>query len=91
MDPTLLWLRRRLAATALIRSLAWEPPYAMGAALEKNTKRPKKKKKKKVSWQPPCWLQPASICTLSPDPTTLLAAGPAEEGGDLPHTQTPQR
>ena len=31
------------AATALIRPLAWEPPYASGSALEK-TKRKKKKK-----------------------------------------------
>ena len=38
----LLWLWRRLVAAALIQPLAWEPPYAMGAAL----KRPKKKKKK---------------------------------------------
>ena len=36
----LLWLWGRLAATALIRTLAWEPPYATGAAL----KRPKKEK-----------------------------------------------
>ena len=41
-DPALLWLWRRLAATALIPPLAWEPPYVMGAAL----KRQKKKKKK---------------------------------------------
>ena len=34
-DPALLWLLRRLVAPALIRSLAWEPPYATGAALEK--------------------------------------------------------
>ena len=34
-DLALLWLWRRLAATALIRPLAWEPPYAMGAAQEK--------------------------------------------------------
>ena len=33
--PTLLWLwRRPAAATALIRPLAWEPPYAAGAALK---------------------------------------------------------
>ena len=44
-DPSLLWLWCRLAATALIRLLAWEPPYAADAALEK-TKRQKKKKKK---------------------------------------------
>ena len=35
MDPVLLWLWRRLEATAPIRPLAWEPPYAMGVALEK--------------------------------------------------------
>ena len=45
-DPALLWLWCRPVATALIRPLAWEPPYAMSAAL-KRTKRQKKKKKKK--------------------------------------------
>ena len=34
-DLVLLWLWCRPAATALIRPLAWEPPYAVGAALEK--------------------------------------------------------
>ena len=34
-DPALLWLWYRPAATALIRPLAREPPYATGAALEK--------------------------------------------------------
>ena len=39
---------RRPAATALFRPLAWEPPYAMGTALEtQKTKKKKKKKKKK--------------------------------------------
>ena len=46
LDPTLLWLWHSLAATALSRPLAWEPPYTMEEALE-NAKRPKKKKKKK--------------------------------------------
>ena len=41
----LLWLWCRLVATALIRPLAWEPPYAAEAAPEK-AKRPKKKKEK---------------------------------------------
>jgi len=41
------WLWYRLAATALIGPLAWEPPYATGAALEK-AKRQKKKKKPKI-------------------------------------------
>ena len=31
----LLWLWHRLAATALIRSLAWEPPYAASVALKR--------------------------------------------------------
>ena len=41
-DPTLLWLWCRLAATAPIPPLAWEPPYAAGAAQEM-AKRQKKK------------------------------------------------
>ena len=40
----LLWLWCRLVAVALIRPLAWEPPYAMGVALE-TTKKKKKEKK----------------------------------------------
>ena len=44
-DAGLLWLWCRLAATAPIRPLAWEPPYATGAALEKAKKTEKKKKK----------------------------------------------
>ena len=39
-DPTLLWLWCRPGAIALIQPLAWEVPYAAGAAL-------KRKKKKK--------------------------------------------
>ena len=33
-DPALLWLWHRPAATARIRPLAWEPPYAAGVAQE---------------------------------------------------------
>ena len=39
LNHEMLWLWCRLAAIALIRPLAWEPPYATGAALEK-AKRP---------------------------------------------------
>ena len=47
-DPALLWFRCRLAATAPIWPLTWEPPYAAGAALEKvkNTKAIPKNKTK---------------------------------------------
>ena len=35
VDMVLLWLWHRLAAVALIRPLAWEPPYAEGVALKR--------------------------------------------------------
>ena len=35
LDLALLWLWHRLAATAPIQPLAWEPPYAVGAALKR--------------------------------------------------------
>ena len=49
-DPELLWLWRRPVATAPIQPLAWEPPYAVGAAQEiatttTTTKKDQKKKK----------------------------------------------
>ena len=34
-DPALLWLWCRPAAAAPIRPVAWDPPYAAGAALKK--------------------------------------------------------
>ena len=37
-DLVLLWLWHWLAAAAPIQPLAWEPPYAMGAALKKAKK-----------------------------------------------------
>ena len=45
-NPELLWLWQRPAATALIRLLAWEPPHAVGEALENAEKKQKKKKTK---------------------------------------------
>ena len=49
LDLGLLWLWRRLAATALIGPLAWKRPYAVGAALKGQKTKKKKKKKKKTS------------------------------------------
>ena len=44
-DLALLWLWCRLAATSLIRTVAWEPPYArLSAALKKQKTKNKKKK-----------------------------------------------
>ena len=47
--PALLWLWWRPAATALIRPLAWEPPYAtrMAHEMAKRQKKGKKRKGKK--------------------------------------------
>jgi len=39
LDPALLWLWCRLAAATLIRSLAWELPYAAGVAGRKEGKK----------------------------------------------------
>ena len=47
LDPRLLWLWHRLAATAPLRPLAWEPLYATCAVLEKTKKR---KNKKEEEW-----------------------------------------
>ena len=41
--PSLLWLWCRLATLDPIQPLAWEFPYAMGAALRKKKKERKKK------------------------------------------------
>ena len=50
-DPVLLWLWGRLAAVAPIRPLAWESPYAAGAALK--SKKIKNKIKEFLSfWGP---------------------------------------
>ena len=45
-DLALLWLWCRLTAIALIRPLAWELPYAVGEALERQKTKKKNKNKK---------------------------------------------
>ena len=40
-EPTLLWLWCGPGAAAPIQPLAWEPPYAMGAALTPPTQKKK--------------------------------------------------
>ena len=49
-DPVLLWLWRRQVATAPIGPLAWELPYAAGAAQEMAKKDKKKKRKKNINF-----------------------------------------
>ena len=63
LDVSLLWLWCRLAAAAPIQPLAWEPPYATGAAQEiaKRQKRKEKKRKEKKdqTQQTDWWLSEA--------------------------------
>ena len=47
LDPALLWLWCRPAAIAPIWLLAWEPPYAAGAALKSKIKKKKKKERER--------------------------------------------
>ena len=56
-NPTLLWLWCRPVAMALIRPLAWESPYAAGAALEKAKKTKRQKmKSQEESYTDPMYL-----------------------------------
>ena len=58
-DPLLLCLWCRPAAPAPVRSLAWELPYAVGAALKRQKKKKKKErktKKKSETWLP-AWIR----------------------------------
>ena len=41
LDPALLWAWWRPAATVPIPPLAWEPPYAASAALQRQNKKQK--------------------------------------------------
>ena len=47
LDPTLLWLWCRPAVVAPVRPLAWELPYASGAALKKQNKQQQQQQKPK--------------------------------------------
>ena len=49
-DPELLWLWCRLVAAAPIRPLAWEPPYAEGAAQEVEKRQKDQKKKRSAQF-----------------------------------------
>ena len=49
LDSVLLWLWHRPAAASLIQPLAWEPPYASGAAQEM-AERQKQTNKQTHTW-----------------------------------------
>ena len=51
MDPKLLWLLGRSAATAPFRPLAWELLYAKGAALRKKKGKKKRERRRIIEVQ----------------------------------------
>jgi len=69
----LLWLWRRPVAPAPIRPLAWEPPYAAGAA-QRHIKKTKKKKKRKKNFSFKGDKIPEIGCTIMHITLTLLNA-----------------
>ena len=81
-DPAWLWLWRGPAATAPIRPLAWERPYAVGVALKK-----KKEKENRIvtvvlsAIRERCWLQPEWSCwEKEADLLALLGEEPEASG-----------
>ena len=71
LDPALLWLWCKLAATGPIRPLAWEPPYAARVALEM-AKRQKKTKQNKTKQKNP---KPSKVLfTHGNGPKVLMVA-----------------
>ena len=78
LDLVLLWLWCRPAAKTLIRTLAWELPYAAGLAL--------KRKNKKTNQKPVCSLS-HGVFTAAPvrkEPVSELRLGRCSE---IPVTQ----
>ena len=55
LDLALLQLWYRSAGVSPMRPLAWEPPYAKGAALKSQKKKKKKKKKLYCAWVLEFW------------------------------------
>ena len=51
-NPALMWLWYRPAAVSLIQPLAWELPYAAGAALKGQRKKKEKRKERNIA---SCW------------------------------------
>ena len=80
--PKLLWLWHRPTATAPIRPLAWEPPYAVGAAL----KRQKGKYINKRFASAPCSVE---LCLCTAWPAFLSQAGCALGPCPLPALALP--
>ena len=58
LGSELLWLWCRPSATALIRHVAWEPPHAVGAALEKAERQKTKQQQQKPNWSCSCQPMP---------------------------------
>ena len=79
-DPALLWPWCRPAATAPIAPLAWEPPCAMGVALEKKKKEANSACLKVAAWS--VVLMILNISVKQHRGQFMMAAKVAEESGE---------
>ena len=73
-DLTLLWLWRRPVPTAPIRPLAWEPPYAAGAALKRTKDKQKKNPTAVAGVAVEVWVQIPAWCSGLKGCNTATAA-----------------
>ena len=65
----MLWLWCRLVPTALVETLAWEPPYAEGAAVKRQRKKERRggegRRKEKQRCQGPAVKSPSLFLGIS--------------------------
>ena len=101
LDLSLLWLWCRPAAVAPSQPLAWEPPYAAGAALKRKAKK-KKKKNRQVTTGPQGLLQALgkgpfhselfmSLCRWGLEKLAIYLLPSAPTGWDLPGERQSER
>ena len=83
-DLALLWLWHRPAVVAPIRPLAWEPPYAPGAALKRKKEKKKKERKRKIL---KLWLQMVPQ-TQAESPKQSAGSGGAQGKGEGIHLRS---
>ena len=72
LDPVFLWLWRRPAVTALVQPLAWKPPYAVSATLNRQKTKDKKRQNKQTNDKQK--KQVGGLIKARPDRATQLQA-----------------
>ena len=80
LAPALLWLWCRRGAAALIRPLAWEPPYAAGADQEMAKRQKTKTNKKKPLRSSHCGAMGLAGCLQHHDAGLILGLAQRVKG-----------